>query len=414
MSLTRREFLAAAAAAAAAPAAAESVDDGHAAPLHAEHAGHSHPKPARPTVPRLPAVLCKLTGTAGIDAAYDLLLHGHDTLEAALLVTRTQEDDADDHTNGLGGLPGENGEVQLDACCWHGPTRRGAAIGAVSGVRNASLLARDVMENSGDSLLVGSDAQRFALARGFVRENLLTERTRKMYAVWQQVRSTAEPLGPVLHDPHWPGAAGTDHFLSASQRDLDVLVHKMETYAAQAGLGPQWTWRAAYDALFPAADALYVAAINGKQEISSAATTSGLPWRRAGVVGDIAVLGSGCYLDPEVGSAGCSGNAAANIKVAGAHAIVENMRAGMAPGEAGLDALRRIVSWYEHDMTALRFVEVVYYVLRKDGAYGCVSLWRGDRTGHVRQFTIHDGVRRSEDCGYLFDGNPPNGTPAAA
>jgi N4-(beta-N-acetylglucosaminyl)-L-asparaginase len=74
-----------------------------------------------------------------------------------------------------------------------------------------------------------------------------------------------------------------------------------------------------------------------------------------------------------------------------------------------MDALERIAQWYKHDMTALRFVEVVYFILRRDGAYSSVSLWRGDRTGHIQQFTIHDGVRRTEECLFLFDGNPANG-----
>ena len=80
-----------------------------------------------------------------------------------------------------------------------------------------------------------------------------------------------------------------------------------------------------------------------------------------------------------------------------------------------MDALRRIVHWYNNDMVALRFVEMVYYILRKDGAYGSVSLWHGDRTGHVRQFVIMDGetMRRTEDCRFLFDSGPLTGSTGA-
>jgi N4-(beta-N-acetylglucosaminyl)-L-asparaginase len=376
----------------------------------ADHASHNHPKPVRPTVPRLPVILCKTTGTLGIDAAYGLLKEGSDTLDAALHVATSQEDDPDDHSNGLGGLPNEAGEVQLDACCLHGPTRRSAAVAAVVGIRNVSLLARTVMERTGYPLLVGSDAQRFALAQGFSKEDLVTERSRQFWTVWKQVRAAgAAALGPVIDDPDWPAADRKAHFLAASQKDLDTTVHRLESLAVGAGIEPQWTWRAAYEALFPAADPLYVGAVNAKQELSGVATTSGLPWRLAGSSGDIAMLGAGCYLDPEVGSAGSSGHGAANVRIAGARTIVENMRMGMSPEEAGMDALHRIVRWYRNDMTALRFVEMVYYILRKDGAYGCVSLWHGDRTGHVRQFTVHDGVRRSEECRFLLEGGPANG-----
>jgi N4-(beta-N-acetylglucosaminyl)-L-asparaginase len=350
-----------------------------------------------------------MTATIVIDSAYDMLRQGSDTLDAALHVTKTQEDDPNDSSTGLGGLPNEECQVQLDACCLHGPTRRGAALGGVGSIRNASLLARAVMERTGYSLLVGSDAERFALAQGFSKEELVTERTRQAWTVWKQIRSDPGLLGAAIYDPSWPESERKAHFMATSQKDLDQLVHRLEPIAVQTGLSPQWTWRAVYDALFPAAEPLYVSCVNEKNEISSAATSSGLPWRMAGVAGDVTVIGAGCYLDPEVGSAGASGNAAANIKIAGARTIVENMRSGMSPEEAGMDALRRIVRWHGNDMTALRFVEIVYYILRKDGAYGGVSLWHGDRTGHVRRFAIHDGLRRSEDCLFLLEGNPPNG-----
>jgi N4-(beta-N-acetylglucosaminyl)-L-asparaginase len=415
MNFSRRDFIATAAMSSALVAVGTKGNAQTATPQHDlpqdEHAAHSHPKPTRPTVPKLPALICKMTRTVGIDAAYTMLQQGSDTLDAALHVTKTQEDDPDDHSTGLGGLPNGEGEVQLDACCLHGPTRRSGAIAGVSGIKNASLLARAVMENTGYSQFVGIDAQRFALTQGFSKEELMTERTRKNWALWKSIRSAPELLGAEIYDPNWPQPSRKGHFLAVSQEDLDQLVNKLEPLAAKAGLGPELTWRAVYDALFPAAEPLYVSTVNAKKEISCAATTSGLPWRQSGTAGDIAMIGTGCYLDPEIGSAGSSGNAEANIRIAGAHTIVENMRMGMSPEDAGMDALRRIANWYKNDMTALRFIEMVYYILRVDGAYGSVSLWHGDKTGHVRQFTIKDGegMRRSEDCKFLFEGNPPNG-----
>jgi N4-(beta-N-acetylglucosaminyl)-L-asparaginase len=379
VSVSRRDFLSAATASA-------TLQTGE---MTHEHAAHEHPKPVRPTIPRLPALLSRMAGTVGIDAAYTMLKQGRDTLDAALHVTKTQEDDPGDVTAGLGGLPNEEGEVQLEACCFHGPTRRLAAVAAVSGIRNASLLARAVMEHTACPLLVGSGAQRFGIAHGFVKEDLSTERARQTWAVWKELRSSPNPY-------------------PASQKELDLLVRKFEPVAARAGVRPRWTWRVTYDALFPAARPLYVSTVKANGEMSSAATTSGLPWRLAGAASDISTLGAGCYLDAEIGSAGASGTAEANIKIAGAHLIVENMRRGMSPEMAGMDALRRIVQWHRNDMTALRLVEIVYYILRKDGAYGCVSLWHGDRTGHVQRFTIHDGVRRSEDCLFLLEGSPSN------
>jgi N4-(beta-N-acetylglucosaminyl)-L-asparaginase len=213
-------------------------------------------------------------------------------------------------------------------------------------------------------------------------------------------------LASAICDPNWPESTRKAHFLAGNQKDLDTLVHDTQPLVVKAGMRPQYAWRTAYDTLFPAAEPLYIGTVNAMRELSSAASTSGIPWRMAGATSDIAVLGAGTYLDPEVGAAGSSGNADANIRITGARMIVENMRRGMSPEDAGLDVLDRIAHWYKNDMTALRFVEIAYYILRNDGAYGSVSLWRGDRTGHVRVFTIHDGIRRSENCLFLFDGNP--------
>ena len=362
-------------------------------------------KSKRPKVPRLPAILCRAAATGAVDAAYRALQQGGDTLDTVLQITRTQEDNPNDWTNGLGGLPDRDGVVQLDACCFHGPSRRSGAVAGLCDIRNASLVARAVMEKTNYPLLTGVDAQRFAVSQGFPAEQLTTDRTRKIWALWKQVQASPLPSGPVRYDPVRSGSDRA-RFLPASGDEFDVLVNQFADVAARMGVEPQWTWGAAYAALFPAAAPLCVSAVDAKNQMSCVATTSGLPWRMAGAVGDVAIPGAGCYLDPDVGSAAASGTAEANIRIAGAFLIVENMRKGMSPGDAGMDALRRIAAWYRHDMATLRFIEIVYYVLRKDGAYECVSLWHGDRTNHVRTYVIHDGHRRSEECLFLFDGNP--------
>jgi len=411
MKLTRRDFLGTAVATSAASlvvmqadtAIASAPDEPH------DHAAHKHPRPARPAVPRLPALICKMAGTVAIDEAYQMLREGRDTLDSALHVTQAQEDDPDDQSTGRGGLPTEEGEVQLDASCLHGPTRRGAAVACVSGIRNASLLARAAMEHSDYPLLVGQGAQRLALALGFRMEELLTDRSRKMWTTWQRIRPTRSLWGPGMTDPAWSFPGKDSHFLPSSQQDLNMLVRNNERFAVDAGLSPQWTWRAAYEALFPTSEPLYVGTLNDSNEMSAVATTSGLPWRDPGMASDIAVIGSGTFLDPQVGSAGAGGNAPVNTKIAGARKIIDNLRTGMSPEDAGMDVLRQIARWYQNDTSALRFVEIVYYILRRDGAYGCVSLWQGDKTGHERQFTIHDGIRRSENCRFLLAGSPANG-----
>ena len=362
--------------------------------------------PKRPKSPRLPALICGSASTTATYSAYKMLQGGADTLDAALEITRAQEDNPDDITVGLGGLPNEDGVTQLDACCFHGPSRRSGAVASLGDVRNASLVARSVMEKTGSPLLTGADAHRFAISQDFASEPLTTDRTRKIWALWKQVEATPLPSGPIRRDPEQYASDKRPRFLPGSQDDFDTLLNQYAAAAAKLGVEPQWTWGAAYAALFPAAVPLYVSAVNAKNEMSCVATTSGLPWRLAGASSDVAIPGAGCYLDPDVGSAGASGNAEANIRVAGASLIVDNMRRGMSPEEAGMNALQRIAAWYRHDMAILRFVEIVYYVMRKDGAYASVSLWHGDRTNHVRTYTVHDGVWRLEDCLFLFDGTP--------
>jgi N4-(beta-N-acetylglucosaminyl)-L-asparaginase len=138
--------------------------------------------------------------------------------------------------------------------------------------------------------------------------------------------------------------------------------------------------------------------------MSGATTTSGLAWKIAGRAGDSPIIGAGCYCDQDVGSAGATGNGEENIKVVGAHTIVENMRHGMSPEEAGMDALKRIVRNYNGDMHKLAYMDMTYYILRNDGVYAGVSLWAGP-TDHPRRFAvIDDKGKRYEKAVSLFPG----------
>src|SRR4029077_6852246 len=128
-----------------------------------------------------------------------------------------------------------------------------------------------------------------------------------------------------------------------------------------------------------------------KGEMSGVTTTSGLAWKLPGRCGDSPIIGAGCYCDQDIGAAGATGTGEENIKVAGAHTIVENMRHGMSPQEAGLDALKRIAPNYNGATETLRFVDMIYYVLRKDGAYAGVSLWGGSSPRKIHKIAIHDG-----------------------
>jgi N4-(beta-N-acetylglucosaminyl)-L-asparaginase len=144
--------------------------------------------------------------------------------------------------------------------------------------------------------------------------------------------------------------------------------------------------------------------VNEKGEMSGATTTSGLARKIAGRAGDSPIIGAGSYTDQDVGSAGATGNGEENIKVCGAHTIVENMRHGMSPEEAGMDALKRIVRNYNGNKEKLNYVDMSYYILRNDGAFAGVCLWSGSPE-HPRRFAVHDGSgKRYVNATALFQG----------
>jgi N4-(beta-N-acetylglucosaminyl)-L-asparaginase len=353
-----------------------------------------------------PIIICANNGVNYLDGAFVFLKNGGDTLDAALRVVKGPEDDPNDDTVGLGGLPNEEGVVELDACCMHGPTRRAGSVGGVRNIKNVSLVSKAVMEHTGHVMLVGEGAERFAVAMGFPRENLLTERSRKIWLLWKENHSTDDWWGPGLADPHWtpPSSLQTTSPTTAPQAELwEQRVQRLEERAAQLGIEPEFRMAAIRRVLSPPTGTIHCSALNDKGEISGCTTTSGLAFKLPGRCGDSPIIGAGCYTDQDVGSAGATGSGEENIKVAGAHTIVENMRHGMSPLDAGLDALKRIARNYNNDMSKLQFVDMTYYILRKDGAYAGVSLWEGG-SKKPHKIAVHDGTRRSEVTVALFKG----------
>ena len=346
-----------------------------------------------------PIMISAHNGLNYLDDGFAFLKSGGDTLDAAIRVVKGPENDPNDTSVGLGGLPNEEGVVELDACCMHGPTRRAGSVGGVRNIKNVSMVAKAVIEHTGHVMLVGEGAERFAVAAGFPRENLLTEHSRKVWLLWKENHSNEDWWGPGLADPKWKAPA------MAPQSELwEQRIRHFEERAAALDIEPGLRMTAIRQVLFPPTGTIHCSALNEKGEISGITTTSGLAFKMPGRVGDSPIIGAGCYTDQDVGSAGATGSGEENIKVAGAHTIVENMRHGMSPHEAGMDALKRIVRNYNGDMTKLKFVDMTYYILRKDGAYAGVSLWEGYEKGKPHKIAVHDGTRRAEVTTPLFQG----------
>ena len=348
-----------------------------------------------------PVIICAANGYTYLDRAFEALRNGADTLDAGMKVVTGPEDDPHDDSVGLGGLPNEEGVVELDSCCMHGPTRRAGSVGGVRNIRNVSLVAKAVMEHTGHVMLCAEGAERFAVDMGFERQNLLTDHSRKIWMLWREMHSNQDWWGPGIGAPGWtPPDSGT----SPSTAHMNDRVERLVAAAGQLGIPEEFRMDAARKVLYPPTGTIHCSVCNEKGEVSGVTTTSGLAWKIPGRLGDSPIIGAGCYTDPDVGSAGATGAGEENIKVAGAHTIVENMRHGMSPQEAGMDALKRIARFHNNDMNQLRYIGMTYYVLRKDGAYAGVSLWSG-KAGHPHRFAVHDGEKRYEICKSLFEGD---------
>ena len=355
--------------------------------------------------PKRPVIICAHNGHAYAEAAYALLKAGGDTLDVGVKVVMGPENDPNDDSVGLGGLPNEEGVVELDSCCMHGPTRRAGSVGGVRNIKNVSLAAKAVMEHTGHVMLVGEGAERFAVAMGQPRENLLTERSRKIWLLWKESNSDRDWWGPGMADPHWrPPASESKPQAELRPQLLRQRIAQLRQRAADLGIEPEFQLAAVRRVLFPPSGTIHCSVLNEKGEMSGITTTSGLAFKLPGRCGDSPIIGAGCYTDQDVGSAGATGAGEENIKVAGAHTIVENMRHGMSPHEAGMDALKRIVRNYNGDMTKLHYMDMTYYVLRKDGAYASVCLWEGYSPTAPHTFVVHDGTLRVEPSTPLLKG----------
>ncbi len=335
--------------------------------------------------------IASANGLACCQKAVEMIASGKDTLEAAVAGVNINELDPADTSVGYGGLPNEEGIVELDASVMHGPTRRAGAVAALRNIKSPAMVAKLVMEQTDHIMLVGEGALRFARAMGFAEENLLTEESRIAWLVWK--RNLKPPNG----HSNWSDG------LDAPPGKPSARVQKLFPHVSPETLA----W-AEWVAVNPPTGTINCLVLNAKGEISGTTTTSGLAWKISGRTGDSPIIGAGLYIDQDVGGAGSTGRGEENIRVAGAHSVVELMRSGRSPKEAVLEVLKRVARNYDNDRARLAKFDLNFYALRKDGQYAAGSLWSGTRSFDgsftSRRFAVNDGgASRLEDCAFVYE-----------
>jgi len=330
-----------------------------------------------------PVIISSANGVNALGRGVDILKKGGDTLDAVVAAVTVVEDDPNDDSVGYGGLPNEEGEVELDASVMHGPTHRAGSVASVRRIKNVARLAKTVMERTNHVMIVGDGARRFAVAEGFEEMNLLTEHSRKLWLAWKA--STSFNWRPGIDSPEWKEKMSS--IFKDTPEDQALLAYAQRVIA------------------HPPTGTIPCMAVNEKGEISATTTTSGLAWKIPGRVGDSPIIGAGCCVDNEVGAAGSTGKGEENIKISGGHTIIEMMRKGMSPTDACMEAMARVARNYNNEKKKLATFHIFFYALNKDGAHGAASLWNNayDK-GRRATYAVHDGTEsKLVDCKPYFD-----------
>ncbi len=296
---------------------------------------------------RRPVAVASKNGLEAVGRAVRGMEAGMPPVDAAVHGVAVVEADPEDVTVGYGGLPNSDGVVQLDACCMDGPTMRAGAVAALEGFKHPAQVALEVMRRTTRVLLVGEGAARFAESVGFPTEDLLTERSRKIWLYWKgQMSAVDDWVAPteLIEDP-----------------DIQWYIKEF---------GP-----------IPPTGTINLCAVNADGNLGGSTTTSGLFFKIPGRVGDSPLIGAGLFVDNEVGAAGSTGRGESVIEIAGAHTVVELMRGGASPRDACLGALDRLVRAtrveYLLDAQGRPTFDVKFYAVNKAGDAAGAAIWAG-------------------------------------
>ena len=281
-----------------------------------------------------PVILCSRGESWGkkvLTSGWDILSQNGSLLDAVEKSANVTELDPEDTSVGYGGLPNERGVVQLDASIMYGPTHNCGSVAALEGIKTPCSVARLVMERTDHIHIVGKGAQEFAVAHGFKVENLLTEKSRKIWLRWKENLSD--------EDDWFPPKDG-NYDIDRTTGTINVL------------------------------------AVDGNGDMAGITTTSGLSWKIPGRIGDSPIIGAGLYVDNEVGAVGATGRGEELLRSCGSFYGVEQMRAGKSPQEACEAVCQRIVD-INGGKDKIDFSDKMVAV-NKDGEVGCAAI-RGSK-----------------------------------
>src|SRR2546421_1541106 len=312
-----------------------------------------------------------------VQKAFRMITEGADVLDSVVAGVNIVELDPLDDSVGYGGLPNAEGVVQLDSSCMHGPRKQAGAVAAIEGVRTPSLVARAVLEQTDHHLIVGKGAQDFARNMGFkIEDDLNTPHSRELWLEWKR-----------RIDP--------SHYLDPKKRAEAGRRAAMEMLA-EGLLRPESFY-----------GTINCDGIHSKGEICGVTTTSGLSWKMPGRVGDSPILGAGLYVDGDVGAAGSTGRGEANLYGLSSFLIVEEMRRGAHPKDAGLQALKRInAHTIEKRLLNKRRTPnfyVNFYILNAKGEYAGVTMYEGS---NARFAICNESGPQTLYCEGLLPGKP--------
>jgi len=323
---------------------------------------------------------------AAIERAFRGITEGEDVLDSIVAGVNIPELDPEESGIGYGGLPNADGVVQLDACLMHGPRRWAGGVAGIEGVRTPSLVAKAVAELTDHHLIVGEGAREFARSLGFeIEEDLNTEASRRLWLEWKRridpghwldpedrlngMSRTGEDADPDVIGRRRPGGPGPDP-------EHEARIRRFQKAGLAAGLSMVDDGLIDPDSYWGTTS---LEAVSADGDICGVTTTSGLSWKIPGRAGDSPILGAGQYVDNAVGAAGSTGRGEANLYNCASFLIVEHMRQGMSPKDAGMTALTRIKdntveSRLLNERGTPNF-DVRFFILNKAGEYAGVALY---------------------------------------